>query len=79
MVRHSMEETSHFRDEDSNGKRAKETLLDLVSTIRSLKEHNERLMRAHAEQIKLNAILLQSLLEIQKHLQQGLAISNVGL
>jgi hypothetical protein len=44
-----MEYTSNFRDEESNGWRDRETLLDLVSTIRSLKVDNERLMTAQAE------------------------------
>jgi hypothetical protein len=42
-----------------------------MATIRSLKENNERPMRSQAKHEDLNAILLQSLLEIQKYLQQG--------
>jgi hypothetical protein len=49
MVQVNMEETSHFRDEESDGRRARETPPYLVATVRSLKEDNERLMRAHAE------------------------------
>jgi hypothetical protein len=48
-VQHSMEDTSHFRDEESDGRRARETPPDLVATVRSLKEDNERLMRAQAK------------------------------
>jgi hypothetical protein len=69
-VQCSMEDTSHLRDEESDGRRARETPPDLVATVRSLKEDNERLMRAQDEQEELNAVLLQSLSEIQKHLQQ---------
>jgi hypothetical protein len=57
-----------FRDEESDGRRDRETPPDLVATVRSLKEDNERLMRAQDEQAELNAVLLQSLSEIQKHL-----------
>jgi hypothetical protein len=71
MVQHSMEDTSHFRDEESDGRRDRETPPYLVATVRSLKVDNERLMRAQDEQEELNAVLLQSLFEIQKHLQQG--------
>jgi hypothetical protein len=49
MVQHNMEETSHFRDEEYDGRRARETPPDLVATIRSLKVDNERLMRDQAE------------------------------
>jgi hypothetical protein len=74
-----MEETSHFQDEESNGRRARETPPDLVATIRSLKACNERIMRVQVEQVEPNAILLQSLFEIQEHLQQGPTTSNAGL
>jgi hypothetical protein len=49
MVQYSMEDTSHFRDEESNDRRAKETPLDFVATVKSIKVENERLMRAQAE------------------------------
>jgi hypothetical protein len=45
MVQHSMESTPIFRDEDSEGRRARETHPYLVATVRSLKVDNERLMR----------------------------------
>jgi hypothetical protein len=44
-----MEETSHLRYEEYDGRRAIETPPDLVATIRSLKENNERLMRAQVD------------------------------
>jgi hypothetical protein len=58
MAKNIMEDTSHFQDEESNGKRARETPLDLVATIRILKANNERLMRSQAEQAELNVVLL---------------------
>jgi hypothetical protein len=45
-VQHSMEDTSHLKDEEYDGERAKETPPDLVATIKSMKADNERLMRA---------------------------------
>jgi hypothetical protein len=69
MVQHSMDDTSHLRDEESDGQRDRETPPYLMDTVRSLKADNERLMRAQDEQAELNAVLLQSLYEIQKHLQ----------
>jgi hypothetical protein len=64
MVQGIMEYTSHFRDKESDGWRDRLTPPDLVGTIRSLKADNERLMRSHAEQAELNAVLLQSMYEI---------------
>jgi hypothetical protein len=46
MVQCSMENRSHFIDEESDGQRDRETPPDLVTTIRSPKVDNERLMRA---------------------------------
>jgi hypothetical protein len=77
MVHHSMEDISHFRDEESDGIRARENPPNLVATVRSLKEDNERCMRAQDKQVELDAVLVQSLFEIQNHLQQGPTISNV--
>jgi hypothetical protein len=48
-VQCNMEDTSHFRDEESDGQRDRETPPYLMATVRSLKEDNERLMRAQAE------------------------------
>jgi len=41
-----MEDTSHFREEESNGLRDIETPPYLVANVTRLKEDNERLMRA---------------------------------
>ena len=71
MVQCSMEDTSHLRDEESDSQRDRETPPDLVAIVRSLKVENERLMRAQDEQEELNAVLLQILSDIQKHVQQG--------
>jgi hypothetical protein len=71
MVQHSMDDTSQLKDEEFDGRRDKETPPNLNAIIRSLKAYNGRLMRARVEQEELNAILLQILFEIQKHLQQG--------
>jgi len=49
MVQCSMDDTSHFIDEEFDGWRDKETPPDLVATIRSLKQENERLIRAQVE------------------------------
>jgi hypothetical protein len=66
-----MEDTSHLRDDESNGRRDRETPSDLMANVRILKADNERLMRDHVEQTELNAVLLEILSVIQKHLQQG--------
>jgi hypothetical protein len=70
-----MEKTSHFRDEEYDDKRLVETPLDLVETIRikkakliRYKDNNEKIIKAQEKKIELNAVLLQSLSEIQKHL-----------
>jgi hypothetical protein len=68
MVQHIMDDLSHLRDEESDGRRDRENIIYLMAIVRSLKVDNERLMRAHAEHVELNAILLSSLSEIQKHL-----------
>jgi hypothetical protein len=57
VVQCSMEDASHFHEEYDN-KRARETPIDLVATVKSLKEDNERLMRAQVEQEELNEVLL---------------------
>jgi hypothetical protein len=48
-VQCSMDDTSHLRDKESDGQRDRETPPYLMATVRSLKEDNERLMRAHVE------------------------------
>jgi hypothetical protein len=46
--------------------------------LRSYRDENENIIRSQEKKTKLNAVLLQSLSEIQKHLQQGPTASNVG-
>lgn len=71
MVQCNMEDTSHFRDEESDGQKDRETLPDLMTTVGILKTNNERIVRDQPKQAELNAMLLQNWSEIQKHLQQG--------
>jgi hypothetical protein len=59
-----MDETSHLRDEESNGWRDRETPPSLMDTVRSMEEDIERLIRVQAEDEELNVVLLQSLSEI---------------
>jgi hypothetical protein len=49
MVQHSMDDTSHLRDEESDAQRDRETPPYLMDTIKSMKEDNERIIRAQAE------------------------------
>jgi hypothetical protein len=49
MVQHSMDDLLHLRDEESDGQRDRETPPNLMAMVRSLKEDNERLMRAHSK------------------------------
>jgi hypothetical protein len=42
------------------------------------KDKNEKIIKAQEKKIELNALLLQSLYQIQKHLYQGLSTSNEG-
>jgi hypothetical protein len=49
MVQCSMDDTSHLRDEEYDGRRDRETPPNLMDIVRSLKADNERLIRAHDE------------------------------
>jgi hypothetical protein len=53
-----MEDTSHLRDEELDGWRARENPPDSVPIVRSMKEDNERIMRAQDEKEELNVVLL---------------------
>ena len=48
-----------------------------MEELQSCKEDNERLIKEHEKQTKINAVLLQSLLDIQRQLQHGPAASHV--
>ena len=76
MVTHQdMGEGSHNRDEESNERRAIRTPLDLAETVRSLmvelqscKADNERMMKEQEKKIEINAVLLQSLSDLQRQM-----------
>jgi hypothetical protein len=83
-MQHEVGEGYHNRDEESDERRAVETPLDLVETVRSLmvklqscKADNERLIKEQEKQTEINAVLLQSLSNIQGQLQHGPASSHV--
>ena len=72
---HEVGDGSHNRDEESDERRVVETPPDLVETIRSLRAeihscnaNNERLIKEQEKQIEINAVLLQSLSDIQRQL-----------
>jgi hypothetical protein len=81
---HEVEDGSHNRDEKSDERREVETPPDLAETVRSLraelqsfKSDNERLIKDKEKQTKINAVLLQSLSDIQRQLQHELETSHV--
>jgi hypothetical protein len=77
MVTHQqVGEGSHNRDEESDERRAMGTPLDLVETVRSLmvelqscKANNERMMKEQEKKTEINAVLLQSLSDLQRQMQ----------
>jgi hypothetical protein len=78
VMHHEVGDGSHNRDEDSDEWRAVEIPLDLAETMRSLmvelqscKANNERLIKEKEKQTKINAVLLQSLSDIQRQLHHG--------
>jgi hypothetical protein len=78
VMHHEVGDGSHNRDKESNERRAVETPPDLGETVRSLmvelqscKADNERLIKEQEKQTKINAVLLQSLSDIQRQLQHG--------
>ena len=78
VTHHEVGDGSHNRDEESNERRAVETPPDLAEIVRSLmvelqscKADNERLIKEQDKQTETNAILLQSLFDIQRQLQHG--------
>jgi hypothetical protein len=73
---HEVGDGSHNRDEESDERRVVETPPDLAETVRSLraelqscKADNERLIKEQEKQTEINAVLLQSLSDIQRQLQ----------
>jgi hypothetical protein len=86
VTHHELGESSHNREEESDEMRVVETPPDLVENVRRLmaelqsyKDDNERLIKEHEKKTKINAVLLQSLLDIQRQLQRGLAASHVDM
>jgi hypothetical protein len=77
MVTHQeMGEGSHNRDKESDERRAIGTPPDLAETVRSLmvelqscKADNERMMKEQEKQTEINAVLLQSLSDLQRQMQ----------
>jgi hypothetical protein len=56
-----------YRDSSRFGRNVRSMKVEL----RSYRDDNENLIKAQEKQTELNVVLLQSLSEIQKHLQQG--------
>jgi hypothetical protein len=77
MVTHQeMGEGSHNRDEESDERRAIGTPPNLAETMRSLmvelqrwKADNERMMKEQEKKTEINAVLLQSLSDLQQKMQ----------
>jgi hypothetical protein len=86
MVTHQeVGEGSHNRDEESNERRAIRTPPDLAETVRSLmvelqscKADNERMMKEQEKQTEINAVLLQSLSDLQRQMQREPKMQNRG-
>jgi hypothetical protein len=84
VTHHEVGDGSHNRDKKSDERRVVETPPDLAETIRILmselhicKADNERLIKEKEKQMKINAVLLQSLSDIQRQLKHGPATSHV--
>jgi hypothetical protein len=84
VTHHELGEISHNREEESDERRAVETPPDLAETVRSLmeelqscKDDNERLIKEQEKKTEINAVLLQSLSDIQRQLQHGPTTSHV--
>jgi hypothetical protein len=72
VMRHEVGDGSHNRDEESDKRRAMETPPNLYETVRSLmaelqscKADNKTLIKEQEKQMEINAVLLQSLFDIQ--------------
>jgi hypothetical protein len=75
MTSHEVGDGSHNRDEESDETRAVETPPNMAKTVRSLraelqsfKADNKRLIKEQEKKIEINAVLLQSLSDIQRQL-----------
>jgi hypothetical protein len=85
VTHHEVGEGSHNRDEDSDERRVVGTPPDLADTVRSLmvelqscKAANERMIKEQEKQMEINAVLLQSLSDIQRQLQHEPEIKKCG-
>jgi hypothetical protein len=86
MVTHQeVGEGSHNRDEESDERRAIGTPPDLAETVRSLmvelqscKADNERMMKEQEKQTEINAVLLQSLSDLQRQMQHEPEVQKHG-
>ena len=84
VMHHEVGDGSHNREEESDERRAVDTPPDLAETMRSLmvelqscKADNESLIKEQEKQTKINAVLLQTLSDIQRQLQHGPDTSHV--
>ena len=86
MVTHQeVGEGSHNRDEESDERREIATSPDLSEILRSLmvelqscKADNERMMKEQEKQTEINAVLLQSLSDLQRQMQHEPKMQNRG-
>jgi hypothetical protein len=86
MVNHQeVGEGSHNRDKESDERRAIGTPPDLAETVKSLmvelqscKDDNERMMKEQEKQTKINAVLLQSLFDLQRQMQHEPKVQKHG-
>jgi hypothetical protein len=76
VMHHEVGDGSHNRDGESDERRVLETPLDLDETVRSLMAElqsctvdNKRFIKQQEKQTEINAVLLQSLSDIQRQLQ----------
>jgi hypothetical protein len=75
VTHHEVGEGSHNRDEEFDERRAAGIPPGLVETVRSLmvelqryKAENERMMKEQENQTEINAVLLQSLSDLQRQM-----------
>jgi hypothetical protein len=86
MVTHQeVGEASQNIDKESDERRAIGTPPNLAETVRSLmvelqrcKADNERMMKEQEKQTEINAVLLQSLSDLQRQMQQEPEMQNHG-
>jgi hypothetical protein len=84
VTHHELGESSHNREEESNERGAVETPLYLDENVRILmvelkiyKADNEILIKEQEKQTEINAVLLQILSYVQRHMQHGPTASHV--